>query len=102
MSAQGVYRHMTAEEFADLDPETVTLVDLREAEDLPFFPVDEAMHLPFSKGFSQLDLIPNDKPVVIFCKVGSYSDLVAQILSERGYDAATLEGGINRFRALYG
>ncbi len=102
MSATGEYRHLTAEEFIDLEPGDYTLVDLREEEDLKLFAIDEALHLPFSKGFGQLDLVPEGKPVIVFCKVGAYSDLVAQILAERGYDAATLDGGINRFLGLYG
>lgn len=99
MSA-GAFRHWSPEEFLDLDPDTVTLVDLREPEDVSVYPLDGAIPLPFSRGFGDLDTIPKDKPVIVCCKFGSYSELVAEILLDRGYDVGHLDGGTLALQAL--
>ena len=96
------YKHITAEEFAKADKSTVTLVDLREPDELLVSGIDGAINIPFSGGFDKLDTIPKDKPVIVFCRVGDWSEEVAEILSDRGYDVSTLDGGFNAYRELTG
>ena len=57
------YGHISAEEFAKLDHNKVTLVDLREPDELLVSGIDGAINVPFSGGFDKLDTIPKDKPV---------------------------------------
>lgn len=98
MSSQNEYRHITAEEFSKLDFGKVTLLDLREPDEVLVSGIESAINLPFSGGFGKLDTVPKDKPVVVFCRVGDWSEQVAEILSDRGYDAATLDGGYKAYR----
>lgn len=98
MSSQDNYKHITAEEFSELDFDRVTLLDLREPDEVLVSGVENAINLPFSGGFGKLDTVPKDKPVVVFCRVGDWSEQVAEILSDRGYDACTLDGGYNAYR----
>ncbi len=100
MSEQEQYRHISAEEFAALDFNTVTLLDLREPDEVLVSGIEGAINLPFSGGFDALDTVPKDKPVVVFCRVGDWSEQIAEILSDRGYDVATLDGGYQAYRAL--
>ena len=100
MSSQEAYRHISAEEFSKLDFTTVTLLDLREPDEVLVSGIEGAINLPFSAGFEQLDTIPKDKPVVVFCRVGDWSEQIAEILADRGYDVSTLDGGYNAYRAL--
>lgn len=102
MSSQESYRHITAEEFAKLDYSTVTLLDLREPDEVLVSGIEGAINIPFSAGFGKLDEVPKEKPVIVFCRVGDWSEQVAEILADRGYDAATLDGGFNAYRALTG
>ena len=95
MSSQEAYRHISAEEFSKLDFTTVTLLDLREPDEVLVSGIEGAINLPFSAGFEQLDTIPKDKPVVVFCRVGDWSEQRAEILADRGYDVSTLDGGYN-------
>ena len=94
------FKHISAKEFAELDYSNVTLVDLREPDEVLVSGIVGAINLPFSKGFGKYDAIPKDKPVVVFCRVGDWSQQVADILADRGYDVATLDGGYNAYRAL--
>lgn len=94
------YKHISAEDFLKTDWKGITLVDLREPDELLVSGIEGAINIPFSGGFEKLDTIPKDKPVVVFCRVGDWSEQVADILSDRGYDVTTLDGGYNAYRTL--
>ncbi len=94
------YRNLTAEEFAEKDFETVTLVDLREPDELIVSKVDGAINLPFSRFPQGIDDIPKDRPVIVFCREGSFSEEVAEILSDRGYEVYNLAGGYKEYKKL--
>lgn len=97
---QNSCKHISAEEFAGLDFNSVTLVDLREPDEVLVSGIDSAINLPFSHVFEKLDTIPKDKQVIVFCRAGDWSVQVAEILADRGYDVATLDGGYNAYRKL--
>lgn len=100
MSQEDNYKHISAEEFSKLDHSKVTLVDLREPDEVLVNGIDDALNIPFSGGFDKLDEIPKDKPVVVFCRVGDWSEQVAEILADRGYDVSSLDGGYSAYRSL--
>ena len=98
MEGKGTVTRITPEEFAEVSPAAVTLVDLREPDEVLVSGIPEALNMPFSAGFAQFETIPQDKPVVVFCRVGDWSEQVAEILADRGYDASTLVGGYQEYR----
>lgn len=100
MNNQDSYKHISAEEFSKLDYDKFTLLDLREPDEVLVNGIDSAINMPFSEGFGRLDTIPKDKPVVVFCRVGDWSEEVAEILADRGYEAYTLDGGYSAYRKL--
>ena len=73
---------------------------MREPDEVLVSGIESAINLPFSGGFEKLDTIPKDKPVIVFCRVGDWSEEIAEILSDRGYDVATLDGGYQAYRKL--
>ena len=99
MSDQETYKHLTPEEFSKTDFSNITFLDLREPDEVLVNGIEGAINLPFSGGFDKLDSIPKDKPVIVFCRVGDWSEEIAEILSDRGYDVASLDGGYNAYRA---
>lgn len=94
------FKRISAEEFAALDFKSVTLVDLREPDEVLVSGIEGAINIPFSDFASRLDTIPKEKPVVVFCRVGDWSEEVADILADRGYDVSNLEGGYNTYKQL--
>lgn len=76
-------KRMTPEEFRALDTDTVTLVDVREPDEVLIDGIPGAVNLPFSRFPQGLDDIPKDKPVVVYCRTGDWSGEVAEILAER-------------------
>ena len=90
----------TAEQFAALDHSTVTLLDLREKAEVLVAGIDGAVNIPFSEIGKKLDTVPKDKPVYVFCRTGDWSEEVAELLADRGYDAYNVEGGFQAYAAL--
>lgn len=94
------YKNMTPKEFAELDFSEYTLLDLREPAELLVDGIEGAVNMPLSAGFGALDSLPTDKPVIVYCRIGVWSEEVAEILAERGFDVYNLEGGYCAYRAL--
>lgn len=96
-SGERAYRHITPEEFAELDPNTVTLLDLREPADFAAHPVEGAINAPLDPLAHVLKTVPEDRTVVVYCAQGWWSEEVAEILADRGYDVASLYGGFQGY-----
>ncbi|MFR8697708.1 MAG: rhodanese-like domain-containing protein [Bifidobacterium bifidum] len=91
-------KRITPERFAELDKSTVTLLDLREPDEVLLHGLDGAINIPFNQIGTRLSQVPNDKPVVVFCRVGDWSEQVTEILADRGYDAINLRRRIQAHR----
>lgn len=63
--------------------------------DTPVIPID-ALSSP-----EALKQIPKDKQVVTFCGHGNRSMSAAKMLSEKGYDVKTIEGGLDGWNSVY-
>ena len=96
------FKHISAEEFTKLDLNKYTLVDLREPDEVLVSGIEGAINIPFSQGFDKFDDIPKDKPVIVYCRVGDWSEEVAEILLDRGYNVTSLDGGYNSYREVLG
>ena len=92
------YKNISAEEFAALDFGTVTIVDLREPDEVLVKGFEGAINIPFSEFYSKLDEIPKDKPVYVICRTGDFSEEIAEILDERGYEVTNVEGGFDAYQ----
>ena len=91
-------KNVSAEEFAQLDFSKVTLLDLREADEVLVSGIDGAINVPFSQISKRLSDVPADKPVYAFCRTGDWSEEVAEILAERGYEVYNLAGGFKAYK----
>ena len=97
---EDTYKTITAKEFSALDFSAYTLVDLREPDELIVSGIPGAINIPFSRFAKDLDTIPKGKPVIVYCRVGDFSEQVAEILADRGYDVTHVEGGYSAIRKL--
>lgn len=89
---------ITPEEFDKLDFSNYTLLDLREPDELIVSGIPGAINIPFGEVASRLDEVPTDKPVVVYCRVGDWSEQVGEILEDRDYEVLNLEGGYKAYR----
>src|SRR5262245_15353571 len=66
--------------------EAIDIIDVREAWELQQSHLDGAIHIPMNTIPQSLDRIPDDKPVVIMCHLGSRSATVVNWLQQHGYE----------------
>ena len=93
-------RSITAEEFAALDFGSVTILDLREPDQVLAAPLEGAVNVPLSRLGQGIDALPKGKPVYAICDVGTLSEQVVEILEDRGFEAWNVKGGFKAYRAL--
>ena len=96
-------RNISAEEFARVlknSPDKITVLDLREPDEVLVHPIEGAINIPFSQIGSRLKEIDSDKPVYVICRTGDFSEEITEILTDRDYEAYNIEGGYDSYRKL--
>ena len=90
----------------DVDPARVaqalesgdaTVVDVREGYERDAGYIDGTRHIEIERLASQADTIDRDRPVIFQCRLGSRSAMAAQAFRAAGYEAYSLDGGIQRW-----
>ena len=87
-------------EIEKLDPVSVTIIDVRKAEDYARNTIPHAVNIPietFQEGLPQLD---REKPVYVLCHTGEKSEAIVEQLEDAGYDAVNIVGGYRAFLRL--
>ncbi len=79
--------------------EAVVLIDVREEYEHTDFNIGGTL-IPMNTVFEQIEKIPKNKPVVLYCAKGIRSAMVIQRLEEKyGYNnLINLTGGMNAWR----
>lgn len=81
----------------ELEPDAI-LVDCREPEEWRAGHIEGSRHVPMNSVPTELQYRPDtfaaDGPVVVVCKVGGRSAVVADWLLRNGVDAVNLDGGV--------
>jgi phage shock protein E len=67
-----------------------TLLDVRTVDEFQELHLEGAKNVPLHELAGALASLPKDKPVVVYCAVGSRSATAAMILSRAGYDVLNL------------
>jgi rhodanese-related sulfurtransferase len=84
-------------------PADAVLLDCREHDEWDAGHIDGATHVPMNAIPTRLQFEPGpltpDATIVVVCKVGSRSALVADWLNRNGYRALNLEGGMYAWAA---
>jgi rhodanese-related sulfurtransferase len=74
--------------------EDVQLVDVREDYEWEAGRLPGARHIELGQVAAQAASIDREKPVVFYCRVGSRSAMAADAFRKAGYDAYSLDGGL--------
>lgn len=73
----------------------IYLLDVRTPEEYLQVRIDGAHLIPIDKLIARIDEIPKDRPLLVYCAVGSRSTNVSGYLVKHGYDQVyALDGGI--------
>jgi rhodanese-related sulfurtransferase len=70
------------------------LVDVRTPEEFASGHIAGAVNIPVDELAQRLNEVPQDKPVVLYCRSGNRSGQAAQILDQAGYPQIYDLGGI--------
>lgn len=74
------------------------ILDVRGPQEFETWHIPGSLNIPLGKLRAQLNNLPKDKPILVYCKVGFRSYLAYRILSQNGFDrTATLAGGAMTF-----
>jgi rhodanese-related sulfurtransferase len=74
-----------------------SLIDVREEGEAAICAIEGATLIPMNTLPQRLPEIPRDRPVALYCHAGMRSMMAGQWLSQQGFDALSLAGGIDRW-----
>ncbi len=80
-----------------MDKKTYQLIDIREASSFAYGGIKGAVNIPASIFEEQIENLPADKTLVLYCSKGLFSQQTAKMLTEKGFDARSLEGGYGQW-----
>ena len=92
-----IIKHISAADFAAVDKSGITVLDLREQDEVLIKKLDGALNIPFSKFTSRLSEVDKTKPVYVICSTGDLSEEVTEILTDKGYEAYNIDGGYKAY-----
>ena len=86
---------LTPERVAELHAAgSIELIDIREPHERDAGHVPGSRHIPLAKLSQEAESIDRDKPLVLYCRMGSRSGMALQAFKASGYDAHDLDGGL--------
>jgi len=74
-----------------------SLIDVREEGEAAICSIDGSTLIPMNTLPQRLQALPRDRAVVLYCHSGMRSMMAGQWLSQQGFDALSLAGGIDRW-----
>lgn len=94
---QGRKASLTQAEARAMQDEAL-VVSMQTPEDYAYGHIAGAASLPaaaFIQGSPDLLRLPRDKKIIVACYIGHYSNIGAMVLNQMGYEAYSLDGGLN-------
>jgi rhodanese-related sulfurtransferase len=86
-------REIEIEEFIELGPDTVELIDVREDDEFVQGRVPGARHFRLATIPDRVDEIPRDQAIYLICAVGGRSMKAAEFLDAEGFETINVAGG---------
>jgi len=88
----------------------VQILDIREANEFDDWNIFSSVNIPMMEALSMGDYgaiddrvkdLPTDQPVAVICRSGNTSKVAAARMEALGFDAASLQGGIHGWSAVW-
>jgi len=79
------------------DGENYLLLDVRTDAERALGTIEGSSHIPIDKLRANLNKLPKDKTIVVFCQVGYRGYLAERILKQHGYKVKNLSGGYKTY-----
>ncbi len=78
-----------------MNDDDFTLLDIREPKERQSGHINHDMHIPMAQVKSKLNTLAKDKPVLVYCRSGTRSANIAQVLGKAEFNVYSLKGGFN-------
>jgi NADPH-dependent 2,4-dienoyl-CoA reductase/sulfur reductase-like enzyme/rhodanese-related sulfurtransferase len=89
-----------ATELEDLDPNAITILDVRTKKEYEKGRIKGSKHIHLDELRKRLDEIPKEIPVITYCQTGLRSYYAYRILKQKGFKVLNLSGGIEKYLAV--
>ncbi len=90
------YQEINVNELIELmNNSKITILDVREKKERKGGHINGDIHMPMSQVKSKLDTLDKKKPVLVYCRSGSRSAHISQVLGKNGFTPYNLKGGFN-------
>jgi NADPH-dependent 2,4-dienoyl-CoA reductase/sulfur reductase-like enzyme/peroxiredoxin family protein/rhodanese-related sulfurtransferase/TusA-related sulfurtransferase len=93
---------MTWDQVDRLDRDKTTILDVRLSEELALGMIDGALHIPLQHLRGQINEIPKDRPVLVYCQTGQRSYFATRALNQLGFESYNLTGGYKTYSHAVG
>jgi rhodanese-related sulfurtransferase len=80
-------------------PAGAVIVDVREPSEWQAGHIQDALHIPLADLPARVGELPADTQLVVVCRSGGRSTRAVAWLSQNGYDALNLDGGMGAWAA---
>ncbi len=99
---RGDAKVMTWDQVDRLNRDLTTILDVRLNEELALGRIDGALHIPLQRLRQQVNEIPKDRPVLVYCQTGQRSYFATRALNQLGFEAYNLTGGYKTYAHAVG
>jgi rhodanese-related sulfurtransferase len=72
----------------------ITILDVREDDEYNSGHIAKSIHIPLGKLEANLNKLPKDKKILVYCRSGNRSISASRILKSHGYTPIDVKGGI--------
>ncbi|MDN5345327.1 MAG: hypothetical protein PWQ18_1441 [Clostridia bacterium] len=92
-----IYKIPEAElkKLVDAGDQSIYILDIREAKDYAAGHIAGAHNIPFKEVGRNLDQLPRDKTIIVYCYTGQTGGQTTAALNIAGFKARSLNGGMN-------
>lgn len=97
----GKYKTFQLEDIPNLDPEKVTLLDIRTVKEFTKGRIPNFINIPLDSLRDNLDKLDKSKPIYMMCHVGLRSYIGYRILVQNGFDCRSLNGGYELYLNVF-
>lgn len=95
VAANAMRGDLTITHWDELACDDALVLDVRTAEEVRDDPMPCGMHVPLDELRGRLDELPRDRAIQVVCRVGVRAYNAIRLLSQHGYRASLLSGGVS-------
>ncbi|GAB4419233.1 MAG: rhodanese-like domain-containing protein [Anaerolineales bacterium] len=89
---------VSVDEAYQMYQEGTFVLDVRTPEEWNEYHAPNTTLIPLDELASRVDELPKDQPIVVVCRSGNRSQTGRDILLQAGYNATSMNGGLNLWR----